>query len=78
MKATLTFNLTDPDERDEFSRMMKATNLCSCLFDFKEYLRKKLKHKDLSDKDYVIIEKIQEDFNELMIDNNINLDEIYK
>jgi len=44
MKAILTFNLDDPDDRMAHLRCVKAINLALALFDIEGYLRGKEKY----------------------------------
>ena len=70
MKATLEFNL--PEDSQEHLRAVKATQLCSTLWTFDQWLREQIKHNNKSD-----WQEIRNNLYETMRDNNINLDEIY-
>ena len=44
MKATLKFNLNDPEDRMEHLRAVKSTDLCLVLLDIDNHLRGIIKH----------------------------------
>ena len=76
MKATLEFDLEDPDDIVSHIRSVKALDLSICLTEIRQELRSKLKYEDLSDHDTNLYECMQEKFFEILEDNNINLDEL--
>lgn len=80
MKATLEFDFDkeDSDDRMEHMRMLKAIDMCFVLNEMKQYFRDKLKHSERFESGDVELEKAQEFLFELMHDNNIDLDEIYR
>ena len=70
MKATLKFNL--PEERQEHLRAVKATDLCSILWDMDQWFRDEIKH---NNKEH--LQEARDKLGEFMYDNGINLNEIY-
>lgn len=72
MEAILKFNL--PEEHDEFNDAVKGTDYLYALNKIKEYLRSELKYnQNLTDIEYKTIEKVREEFNGILTDNDINL-----
>lgn len=72
MKATLTFNL--PEDQDDFNNAVKGIDYKIALQEIAEYLRRELKYnQNLSDIEYQTIEKVREEFNGILTDNDINL-----
>lgn len=72
MKATLTFNL--PEDQDDFNNAVKGIDYKIALQEIGEYLRRELKYnQSLTDIEYKTIEKIREEFNGILTDNDINL-----
>lgn len=76
MKATLSFDLTDLDQRQEHLRCIKSLDLSLCVWDIIQHLRTKLKHGDLSEHDYSIYENVQESFFRILEENQINIEEL--
>jgi len=75
-KATLEFDLTDPDDVDEHKRMLKSLDIVLFLWEFDNYLRGKLKHGDLPEGGYKALDEAREEFYDLMNKRNISLDEL--
>jgi hypothetical protein len=75
MKAILEFNL--PDDEEEYGRTVVATELCSILFDMDNYLRERLKYGELKSADEEL-EDARQKLSDLMNEEAINLDKIYK
>lgn len=73
-KATLVFNLDNPDDRLAHMRAVKATDLACALWDIDQFLRNHLKHGNLSDLQQAEGEFIREKINE--ITQNICLEEL--
>ena len=72
MKATLTFNL--PEEQSEFNDAVKGTDYLYALNKICEYLRSELKYnQNLTDIEWKVIEKVREEFNGILTDNEIKL-----
>ena len=72
MKATLEFNL--PEEQSEFNHVTKGEDYYYCLERIREYLRRELKYNnELNEIERQTIEKVKEEFNEILTDCNIIL-----
>ena len=72
MKATLTFNL--PEEQSEFNDAVRGTDYLYALNKIREYLRSELKYNEqLTDLERKAFEKVREEFNGILNDNDINL-----
>lgn len=72
MKATLTFNL--PEEQSEFNDAVRGTDYLYALNKIREYLRSELKYNEqLTDLERKAFEKVREEFNGILTDNDINL-----
>ena len=71
MKAIIQFNL--PEEEQEYKRCNSATDLCSFIWDFQNYLREQWKYREAPADAY----QIYQAFFEILQENNINLEEIY-
>ena len=72
MKATLTFNL--PEEQDDFNNAVKGLDYKIALLEIDDYLRRELKYnQNLTDIEYKTIEKVREEFNGILTDNEIKL-----
>lgn len=78
MRAKLEFDLSDPDQITEHLRAVKALDIALCLNEVKEYLRRKIKYDDLSEHDYELYSKIQEELFGIMEEYNVNLNELLK
>ena len=71
-KATLKFNL--PEENAEHKLAVNAGNYYAVLWDIDQYLRSKLKHGDLAESEYVVLEKTRDELRDLMNTYNVTLD----
>ena len=73
MKATLTFDLSDPEEREQHRKMLKAEAMHSALWDIGQYLRDQAKHHsdDTRDDAYDTRRK----FFEIMSEHGITLED---
>jgi sulfur carrier protein ThiS len=71
MKATIEFNL--PEDDNQYKWATNGYNYFAVLYNFKAYLRNKLKHEDLSDDRIFVIEQIQSDFLEMLYDEEVIL-----
>jgi hypothetical protein len=80
MKATLSYNLNDPDDRMAHMRAVKSLDMASALFEITQNLRKKvIRRFEDDDKEYDEFDGIQEVFDriyEILEDNNIDIDEL--
>lgn len=72
MKAILEFNL--PEEQAEHYCAIKGADMLNVLWELKAELRSMLKYGDLPDKQYEIVEKIQDFLFSSLNDNDVNLD----
>jgi len=73
MKATLEFNL--PEENEEFKDSLEGGKWKSFAISFSEYLRQQVKYceEDYTDDQYKTLEKIREQFYELLNEDNLSL-----
>ena len=71
MKATIEFNL--PEDQNNYKWATNGYNYFSVLYNFREYLRNKLKHEDLSDDRIFVVEQIQSDFLQMLYDEEVIL-----
>lgn len=77
MKATLQFDLEDPDDRVSHLRCVKSLDLAHSIYSITSFLRQRLKIETLSIKERKLYENVRNEFNNILVDNNINLEEIY-
>lgn len=75
MKAILEFDFDkeDSDDKSEHARMLKATDLCGCLWDFDQYLRDTLKYGEKMP----TVEEIRDKLHEEMNTHGIVLEDLY-
>jgi hypothetical protein len=71
MKATLEFNL--PDEEAEFYCATKGTAMLNALFEINTELRKLWKYEELNEDESNMVERIRQQFFDILRDNDINL-----
>lgn len=78
MKASLDFDLTDPDQRQEHLRCVKSLDMAILLHEFSEYLRNRIKNMPdtATDEEYKLLDAIHYDYFEMLQDNGINLEEL--
>ena len=78
MKATLEYNLDDPDDSMSFDRAAKSLNLALALWEFRSVLRSKLKYQSdtMSDDTYKELENLQEEFFDILNNNGVQLDSL--
>jgi hypothetical protein len=72
MKATLEFNL--PDEDAEYYCAMKGQAMLNALFEINTELRKLWKYEELNEDESNMVERIREQFFDILRENEINLD----
>jgi hypothetical protein len=72
MKATLEFNL--PEEQAEHYCAIKGADMLNVLWELKAEIRGMLKYGELTDKQYEIVDKIQDFLFTSLNDNDVNLD----
>ena len=70
MKAQLNFDLDDNDDALAHLRAIKALDLCMILWDFDQWLRNEIKHKN---KDY---QDVRDELCRIMEEYDINLDKL--
>ena len=79
MKATLTFDLDDFDERREHMIAIKGRDMLGVLYELSNHLRYEIrKNESNSDEAVAIYEKIQNKFYEWLLDENISIDQLYQ
>ena len=81
MKATLSYNLNDPDDRMAHLRAVKSMDMASALFDITRNLRKKIqnRYEDIDNTNNDVFDGIDAVFDEIyniLEDNNIDIDEL--
>jgi hypothetical protein len=78
MKAQLTFDLNDPDDKIEHLRCVQSYDLCTAVYDFIHNTRKKLTEKALDkglDVDDAIF-MVYEEFADILGEHNININKL--
>ena len=72
MKVILEFNL--PEDQPEFNNAIKGGDWKHVCWEIDQYLRKEIKYND-DNSDYKIrvLEKVREELNGFMIENNVDL-----
>ena len=68
MKITLEF-----EDLEDAQIYLDSNKYYLTIYNFKEYLRNKLKHEDLTEIEYEITENISDVFHELLNDNNVSI-----
>ena len=76
MKATLTFDLEVPEDRDQHMRCVKALDLVFCLNEFNTQLLSQLKYDELSCKEKILLSRVNELLQETLEEYGINLTEL--
>jgi len=72
MKATLEFNLDEPEDRMAHLRCVKSTDMAIVLFDIIYNLRKEIENVDADEKLDLFYDKL----NAIMEEQGINIDEL--
>ena len=72
MKAKLTFKL--PEDQDEFEKATTGANAHLCLWEISQNIRAIWKHGDLNESQFEIVERIRDEFYEVLHSNGIKLD----
>ena len=75
-KATLEFDLNDPDDAANHLRAINARRLCMAINDFDRWLRQQIKFHDGDGVEALNV--VREAFNECLYDNAINMDELLR
>jgi len=81
MKATLSYNLNDPDDRMSHLRAVKSMDMASALFEISTNLRKKVERRfeDIDNTNNDVfdgIDSVIEEIYNILEDNNIDIDEL--
>ena len=76
MKAILEFDLNDPDDAQAHLRCVKSLDLVLFIFKIENELRGKLKHGNLSDAEYELLNKFRDTFYEEMNGMDLNIDKL--
>jgi hypothetical protein len=81
IKATLSYNLNDPDDRMAHLRAVKSLDMASALFDITRNLKNKIenRYEDIDNTNNDVFDGIQAVFDEIyniLEDNNIDIDEL--
>ena len=72
MKAILEFNL--PEDQPEFNNAIKGKDWKHVCWKMDQYLRKHIKYdEDLKEDELKMLEYVREEFNRIMIENNVDL-----
>ena len=74
MKATLAFDLNDPDDTTEHHIATHARDMLMCLWDFDQHLRDKIKYHNAGQE----IENLRAVLCEMMCDRGVHLDELVR
>jgi len=72
MKAKLTFNL--PEDQDEFDNAINGSKAHLALWQISQNIRAIWKYSDLTDEQFKIVEKIRDEFYEVINEHGINLE----
>lgn len=77
MKATLSFNLDDPDDVKSHARCLAADDLCYVLSEMATLLRNRIKHGLLEDRCQQEVRLIHAELFDEMRDRGIDLERIW-
>lgn len=75
-KAALTFDLSEPDDREAHLRATLAGNLYGALWDVAQRLRDRVKH-GTDDAKVAITEEIRQEFFSILETHGVDLDNLY-
>ena len=70
-QAQLTFDLSDPEDQQDFHRATKALAMALSLVEYDNYLREQYKYKDKPE--YF---EIRQEFRQFLTDNDIDIDRL--
>jgi REP element-mobilizing transposase RayT len=62
MKINMIFNIEDEMDKQSFEDAMMGYKYKCWIEEFQEYLRKRLKYEELSERDYMTIEAVKDEF----------------
>ena len=69
--ATLNFDLSNPDDQQDFHRATRALNMAVAIFEYDQYLREQYKYQEKEE--YF---EIRETFREFLTNNDIDIDRL--
>lgn len=75
MKATLEFNLDEPEDVEAHYRCVKALDMAISLWDIVQ-IRRSYKHVELSNERYELLEEIFSKIEDVLNERDINLDKV--
>lgn len=62
MQAKLLYDMSDADDRHDFHRAIRASDMACALEDFLGWLRSEIKHCEHTQEEYSLLEKVREKF----------------
>lgn len=71
MKATIEYNL--PDDQHEYDLANSSGAMYNALHEIREEIRRLHKYGELNGEQWEVVDKIYQDFHDILIDNNIKL-----
>jgi hypothetical protein len=76
--ATLTFDLTDPDDLIEHKRCIKAIDVCLVIWDMDQYLRTRIKYESdtMTNEECGAYETMRDKLREILEERSISFDEL--
>ena len=78
-KAILEFDLSNPDDVNDYKRTNQALDMALALWDIDQYLRAETKYnEELTQDAYDALAIAREKFYQILNEHNINMDEILK
>ena len=78
-KAILEFDLSNPEDANDYKRANKALDMAIALWDIDQYLRAETKYnEELTQDAYDALATAREKFYQILNERNINMDEILK
>jgi hypothetical protein len=78
-KAILEFDLSNPDDVNDYKRTNQALDMALALWDIDQYLRAETKYnEELTQDAYDALATAREKFYQILNEHNINMDEILK
>lgn len=78
MKATLEFDLNEPDDVMAHKRCVKSMELTMTVYDILAAIRSKLKYGELTDEQYDALEKLQTEVVSILEEHSVNVDELFR
>lgn len=72
MKAKLIFNL--PEDATDWKRAIQGQESFNTLYDYDDWLRRKIKYEDLTDEQYEVYQSCRNRLRELLYENDINIE----